>query len=163
VVGGDSMGGTEEALDVIDEALHGSDHAEERCAAELMRIKGNLLFPDYPEQKKVGASILRQSLAEAQGPEELAWERRTSMRLAPLPRGEKLDRTTWQLPFPRYGRLTPGFMTADLVEAKRLLGEPGQACSDGPGDLRQSVRANEALSSTALDIRHASQLGRSII
>jgi hypothetical protein len=129
LVWGDRMGGSEEALDVIDEALRVSDPAEERCAAELMLIKGELLLP---EQNKVAASrILRQSLAEAQSPEELAWELRTSMSLARLLREEKLDRTTSQLQFPLYGRFTQGFMTADLVEAKRLLDELDQVCSGG--------------------------------
>jgi hypothetical protein len=132
LVWGAGMGGTKEALDVIDEALRGSDPAEERCAAELMCIKGELLLPDDPELNKVAASrILRQPLAEAQGPEKLAWELRTSMSLACLLREEKFDRATWQLQFPLHGRFTQGFMTAELVEAKRLLDKLDQVCSDG--------------------------------
>jgi hypothetical protein len=113
-------------LAAINEALERSESTGERwCAAELLRIKGELLLSPGAPDHSAAEDYFRRALDSARRQGALSWELRIGLSLCRLRvtqgRGDEGRR---ELASP-YDRFTEGFGTADLVAAKQLLGELG--------------------------------------
>jgi predicted ATPase len=93
------------------------------CEAELYRLRGMLL-------QAVGGSdaaevCLQQALEVARRQQAKSWELRAATSLARLWQQQGKCAEAHALLAPVYGWFTEGFDTADLQEAKALLGESG--------------------------------------
>jgi predicted ATPase len=112
----------EEAAAQLDDALQIVEKTGERWfAAELNRHKGELLLRQgHPEAAE---ELYRKALSIAREQEAKLWELRAAASLARLQRGQGRHAEARDLLAPVYGRFTEGFDTADLKEAKELLGE----------------------------------------
>ena len=116
----------ESGLAAINEALERSETTGERwCAAELLRIKGELLLsPDAPDRSGAEECFQR-ALDSARRQGALSWELRIGLSLCRLRvtqgRGDEGRRELASI----YDRFTEGFDTADLIAAKQLLDELG--------------------------------------
>jgi predicted ATPase len=112
-----------QGLEAIDQALARSKRNEERwCAAELLRIRGELLLL----QGGAGAATAaedhyQQALGWARRQGALSWELRAAMSLARLLRDQARPADAMALLQPVFDRFTEGFDTADLEAAKALL------------------------------------------
>jgi predicted ATPase len=69
----------------------------------------------------------RQALDRARRQGALSWELRAATSLAPLLRDQGRSANAIACLQPIYDRFTEGFGTADLIAAKQLLGELGDA------------------------------------
>ena len=114
-----------EGLVAIEEAIVRSERNEERWAtAELLRIKGELfLLQGAPGAAAAAEGHFRQALDWARRQGALSWELRTASSLARLWRDQHRVKEARALLGSVYGRLTEGFATAHLREAKSLLRE----------------------------------------
>jgi len=95
---------------------------------ELLRLKGELLLLQGTSAvAETAEDLFRQALDEARRQGTLSWELRAATSLARLLRdqGRCADAVACLLPI--YGRFTEGFGTADLITAKQLLSELGDA------------------------------------
>ena len=92
-------------------------------AAELYRIKGELLLrqavPDAPQAE----ACFQQALAVARRQQAKSWELRAALSLSRLWQHQGKRAEARELLAPVYGWFTEGFDTADLQEAKALLDE----------------------------------------
>jgi tetratricopeptide (TPR) repeat protein len=99
--------------------------------SELLRLKGELLLlQSTPAAAETVEDLFRQALDEARRQEALAWELRAATSLARLLRdqGRPADAIAYLQPV--YDRFTEGFGTGDLIAARQLLGELGDARHD---------------------------------
>jgi len=97
-------------------------------APELLRLKGELsLLRGTPAAAETAKDLFRQALDEARQQGASSWELRAATSLARLPcrQGRSADAIACLQPV--YDRFTEGFETADLIAAKRLLDELGDA------------------------------------
>jgi predicted ATPase len=90
-------------------------------AAELNRHKGQLLLRQ--EHSDAAEELYRKALSIAEAQEAKLWELRAAMSLARLRRDQDRRAEARDFLAPVYGWFTEGFDTADLKEAKALLGE----------------------------------------
>jgi hypothetical protein len=114
-----------QGLAAIDEALERSEREEGRWyCAELLRIKGSILLrsraSDAIEQAE---ACLLASLEVARKQQTLSWELRTATSLARLWRDRGEGAGARALLLPVYERFAEGFETADLRDARELLGD----------------------------------------
>jgi hypothetical protein len=118
-----------EGLAAIDDAIEHSERTQEVwLMAELLRVRGELLLSQQAAEAAAAAEQhFRQSLDLARRQGALFWELRAAMSLAKLLHGEGRFADAEALLRPVYDRSTEGFDTADLIAAKRLLGELGSA------------------------------------
>jgi predicted ATPase len=121
-----------EGLAAIEEAISRSERTEERWAmAELVRVKGELLLlQDAPGAAAAAEDHFRQALDWARRQGALSWELRAATSLTRLLRNQGRPADAVACLQPVYDRFTEGFGTADLVTAKQLLGELGDAGHD---------------------------------
>jgi predicted ATPase len=131
-----AAGQTAEAHQAIDEALERADRDEERLyLPELLRIKGELLLSETPENSNEAAqNYLLRSLDEARRQEALSWELRAAMSLAELWRQNGNASQAIDLLSAVYGRFTEGFETRDVMRASALLSELASGSGLRPGD-----------------------------
>jgi tetratricopeptide (TPR) repeat protein len=103
------------------------DQVEDSCfAPEVIRLKGELsMRQGIPGAAGSAESLLRQALNSARERGALSWELRAATSLAHLLRNQDLLADAIACLEPIYERFTEGFGTADLIAAKRLLGELG--------------------------------------
>lgn len=95
---------------------------ERWCAAELLRIKGDiLLLQDEPDATSAG-DFLRESLDAARRHGALSWELRATINLVRLPPNGRRRQDARGLLSRIYDRYTEGFETTDLAAARLLLG-----------------------------------------
>ena len=117
-------GRTDEALATIDEAIDRSEVTEELwCAAELLRVKAGILRLANADVATVEAMSQR-SLAIAGQQGALSYELRTAIDLARFRQDNGLGAEAQALLASILGRFTEGFATADLIAARRFIGEP---------------------------------------
>jgi len=112
-----------EGLSIIDEAFAQSgDNEEHWYAAELLRIKGELLLLEDAPGAAVSAELhFRQALDCARRQGALSWELRAATSLARLWQSHTRSEKARELLTPIYERFTEGFDTNDLKAAKSLI------------------------------------------
>ena len=95
---------------------------------ELLRLKGELLLlQSTPAVAETAEDLFRQALDGARRQEALSWELRAATSLARLLRDQGRSADAIACLQPVYDRFTEGFGTADLIAAKQLLDELGDA------------------------------------
>jgi hypothetical protein len=115
-----------DGLAAIEEALAWVEQVEERSAiAELLRIKGDLLL--LQAAPAAAEHYLRQALDSARLQGALSWELRAATSLARLLQDQDRPTDATACLQPVYDRFTEGFDTGDLIAARQLLGELGDA------------------------------------
>ena len=120
-----------EGLTLVDEALAiGQRTGEQHHAAELQRLKGEILLQTGPRGCEAGddpspeaEACFQQALAIARQQQARSWELRAATSLARLWQSQGRGTEAYELLAPVYGWFTEGFDTADLQEAKALLNE----------------------------------------
>jgi predicted ATPase len=118
------MGQPEEGLRVLAEAEAAAQARGERfMAAELSRVKGELLLAQSAEHQAAAATCFQQALAVARHQQAKSWELRAAMSLSRLWQHYGKRDEARELLAPLYGWFTEGFDSADLQEAKALLEE----------------------------------------
>jgi predicted ATPase len=94
----------------------------------LLRLKGALLLLQSTSAvAETAEDLFRQALDGARRQETLSWELRAATSLARLLRDQGRSADALACLQPVYDRFTKGFGTADLITAKQLLGELGDA------------------------------------
>ena len=116
----------EEGLRLLDEALAHVDHTGERFyAAEVYRLKGELLLrqavPDTPQAE----ACFHQALDVACQQQAKSWELRAAISLSRLWQEQGKRAAARELLAPIYSWFTEGLDTADLQEARALLEDLG--------------------------------------
>jgi predicted ATPase/DNA-binding winged helix-turn-helix (wHTH) protein len=122
-------GETDAAMAAVDEALACSERTGEGWyVAELRRTRGELLLlGGTADTASAAEEEFRVSIETAQAQGALSWELRGATSLAHLQQQHGHVARARSLLAPVYGRFTEGFDTADLIEAKQLLDELGDA------------------------------------
>jgi predicted ATPase len=118
------LGRPDEAQAVIKEGLDRADaRGEYFCTAELHRLRARACLALDARDTRLAEAALDAALAAARRQSSRIFELRAACDLARLwaDRGER--RKAHDLLAPIYGWFTEGFKTADLKDAKRLLGE----------------------------------------
>jgi predicted ATPase len=111
-----------DGLDVSTDALSCVARSEERWfEAELHRVRGELLLAQAHPAK--AEACFRQALAISRHQNASMWELRAATSLARLRRDQGKRAEARDLLAPVYRGFTEGFDTADLKDAKALLGE----------------------------------------
>jgi predicted ATPase len=111
------------ALSVLADALSEADRSGERwIVPELYRAKARILA-DRRASMPEAEQVLHAAIEAARALEALGWELRAVRDLARLWAEQGERRKAYDLLAPVYGRLTDGFDTADLEDAKALLDE----------------------------------------
>lgn len=114
----------EEGPTALNEALRWVEKNEERhIEAELYRLKGQLLQQLSSDNQTAVETCFHQSLDIARQQQAKSWELRAAISLARLWRQQGKRQEALDLLAPVYGWFTEGFDTADLREARSLLGQ----------------------------------------
>jgi class 3 adenylate cyclase/predicted ATPase len=117
-----AVGQIDEGLSALDEALDWVQRNDERLyAAEVHRIKGELLLRREVPDPAQAESCFEQALSVARDQQAKSWELRAAMSLARLWQQNGKRGDAHELLAPVYAWFTEGFDTADLIEAKALL------------------------------------------
>jgi predicted ATPase len=117
-----ATGGLQAGLDVLNEALALVDTTAERwCAAEIYRVKGELLLQCPVENATKAETCFQQAITIAQNQQAKSFELRAATSLARLWQQQGKRQDAHDLLAPVYGWFTEGFDTADLKDAKALL------------------------------------------
>jgi predicted ATPase len=121
-----------EGLAATEEAIARSESTEEHWAmAELLRVKGELLLMQgAPGAAAAAEDHFRRALDWACRQGTLSWELRAATSLARLLRDQGHPAAAMSALQTVYERFTEGFDTADLIAAKQLLDELGDAHHD---------------------------------
>jgi len=120
------LGRTADGLQALDEAYALVEQHEERFwEAEISRLRGVLLLRQTVPQQAEAEACFQRALDVARRQEAKALELRAAMSLARLWQQQGRRAAARDLLAPVYGWFTEGFDTADLQEAKALLGELG--------------------------------------
>jgi predicted ATPase len=116
------VGQPTEGLAALADALTRVDTTGE-CwrAAELHRLRGELLLAVSAENHREAESCFRQALIIAHQQQAKSFELRTAMSLSRLWQQQGKRTSAYELLAPIYGWFTEGFDTVDLQEAKALL------------------------------------------
>ena len=118
------MGQADEGLCVLAEALTQVDQIGGYwCAAELYRLKGELLLALPVQRQAEAETCFHQALDVARRQQAKSRELRAAMSLSRLWQQPGQARRSPPVLAPIYGWFTEGFDTADLQEAKALLEE----------------------------------------
>jgi predicted ATPase len=118
-----AAGQAAEGLSIIDEAFtQPGDNEEHWYAAELLRVKGELLLLEDAPGATVSAELhFRQALDCAHRQRSLSLELRAATSLARLWQSHTRSEEARELLVPIYDRFTEGFDTRDLKAAKSLI------------------------------------------
>jgi predicted ATPase len=118
------MGQPEAGLTMLTEALTLADKTGTRwCEAELYRLKGALLLQQSSDNHPEVETCFHHAISIAQSQQAKSLELRAATSLARLRQQQGKRQEAHDLLAPVYGWFTEGFDTADLQEAKALLGE----------------------------------------
>jgi predicted ATPase len=116
------VGRSDNALNIIEEALAISDETGERWAvAEVLRIKAGLLQASGRATADEIENLLIKSLETARRQHALSWQLRTACDLVRLRQGQGRGDEALTLLQSIYDQFTEGFGTADLIHARTLL------------------------------------------
>src|SRR5262249_36022780 len=120
-------GQAEEGLRLLAEALAHVDTTGERYyAAEVYRLKGELLLRQAIPDEAQAETCWHQALDIARHQQTRSWELRAATSVARLWQQQGKRAEAYALLAPVYGWFTEGFDTADLQEARALLEELGK-------------------------------------
>jgi predicted ATPase len=112
----------EDGRQVVAEALAVAQRTgERRDAAEISRVKGELLLQYAVTNASEAEACFQQALALARRQQTQSWELRAAMSLARLWQRQGKRAEARALLAETYGWFTEGFDTADLRDAKALL------------------------------------------
>src|SRR5262249_52224984 len=130
------------ALRAIEEAYTVSrDNGERWAMAEVLRVKARLLLATGRAQVDEIETILVDSLEISRQQQARCWELRASCDLARLWQGQGREKKALKLLQSAYDQFTEGFDTAELREAKALIGslrqELGRKQSACAGKVRK--------------------------
>jgi predicted ATPase len=118
------LGEPEAGLTVLTEALTFVDTTGERLhEPELYRLKGELLLQQSSSNQTEAGSCFHHAINIAQNQQAKSFELRTTTSLARLWQQQGKRQEAHDLLAPVYHWFTEGFDTADLKDAKALLGE----------------------------------------
>jgi class 3 adenylate cyclase/predicted ATPase len=118
------LGHTEDGLQALAEAHTLVERHEERCwEAEVHRLRGVLLLRQPGTPQAEAETWLQRALDVARRQEAKSLELRAAMSLSRLWQQQDKRAEAHELLAPIYGWFTEGLDTADLQEAKALLGE----------------------------------------
>ena len=111
-----------DAHKALNEGLAVAEKNDDRChEAELLRLKGELLLAESPDQVAAAEECFRRAIETARHQQSKGWELRATMSLARLwQRQGRRDEAHGALAAV-YGTYTEGFTTPDLVDAGALL------------------------------------------
>jgi predicted ATPase len=113
-------------LRLLDEARTIMDSTQEWCyEAEMHRVQGALLLVQAAAQHAQAEASFQHAVAVSRRQQAKSWELRAAMSLARLWQQQGKRAEAYELLAPIYGWFSEGFDTADLQEAKALLGELG--------------------------------------
>jgi class 3 adenylate cyclase/predicted ATPase len=119
-----NAGQAAEGLALVAEARAWVDiHAERFWEAELHRLQGRLLLQDASPDAHQAEACFQQALALARRQQAKSLELRAATSLARLWQSQDKRQEAYELLAPVYDWFTEGFDTADLQEAKRVLGD----------------------------------------
>src|SRR5712691_11477102 len=122
-------GRTAQALALVESRLGLSDG--DWVTPELLRLKGELLLlQNRSATAEAAEALFRQALDGARRQEALSWELRAATSLARLLRHQGCPADAIACLQPIYNRFTEGFGTGDLIAARQLLDELGDAHHD---------------------------------
>ena len=105
------------AAEVVDQT------GEQWCAPEILRLKASFGTNDAER----ASALLRSSLSQARDQGAKLWELRTARDLAKLLQNHGKPEAACELLAPVYGWFTEGLNRPDLVDARTLLAQLGQA------------------------------------
>jgi adenylate cyclase len=112
------------ALEQLGEALTMVDKTGERwCEPEIYRLKGVLLLQQSSDNQAGAEHCFRHAISIAQSQQAKSWELRAAISLAKLCQQQGKRQEAHDLLAPVYHWFTEGFDTADLKDARALLGE----------------------------------------
>jgi predicted ATPase len=115
-------GQIEEALATLSEAMEMANDSDERhCEAELYRLRGELLLVKDVDQAE-SEPLFWRAIEVARQQQAKSWELRATMSLCRLWQRQGKGREAHRMLAEIYGWFTEGFDTADLMEARALLG-----------------------------------------
>ena len=113
----------QEALQAVERAiLECEKSAEGWCDAELWRLRGEVVLRDPEGDAQEAVRSFDRALALARRRGAKLWELRAATSLARLWTAQAHHGRAFDLLAPIYASFTEGFDTADLREAKALLG-----------------------------------------
>ena len=116
-------GEPEAGLTTLAEALtHANTTGERWYEPELHRLKGALLLQQSFDNQADAEACFQHAIRLAQSQQAKSWELRAATSLARLWQSQDKRQEASALLAPVYGWFTEGFETADLQEAKALLG-----------------------------------------
>jgi predicted ATPase/DNA-binding winged helix-turn-helix (wHTH) protein len=119
-----ATGEVSRGLTMIDQALDRCAAKEELwCMAELLRLKGGILFAAGSASLREAEDHFRRSLDWARRQGALSWELRAAISLGELQRSEGRTVEARLSITEVYDRFTEGFATADLRAARALIDE----------------------------------------
>ncbi len=116
------VGQNDNALNVLGKAMVGKT-GERMDESELHRLKGELLLVQSADHRKEAETCFYQALSIARAQQAKSWELRATTSLARLWQSQDKRQEAYDLLSPVYGWFTEGFDTADLKDAKALIGE----------------------------------------
>jgi predicted ATPase len=118
------IGQVEEGLRLLIEALAAFEAGGRGdMLTEAYRLRGELLLPQAVPEAAQAEACFQKALAIARRQQAKSWELRAAMSLARLWQQQGKRAEARELLAPVYGWFTEGFDTADLQEAKALIGE----------------------------------------
>jgi class 3 adenylate cyclase/tetratricopeptide (TPR) repeat protein len=113
-----------EGLALLDEALHDTEVTGDKAYwAESYRLKGELLCLGAGADPQAAEACFRRALDIARSQQAKGWELRAATSLARLWQSQGKCQAAYDLLAPVYNWFTEGFDTADLKDARVLLGE----------------------------------------
>jgi class 3 adenylate cyclase/tetratricopeptide (TPR) repeat protein len=122
-----TLGDFEQARADLDEAEQWVARNDERLyAAEVLRLKGELLRRTEPAKPELAQACFEQALALARLHQATSWELRSATSLARMWLDGGRSAEAFDLLSPVYDWFTEGFDTPDLIEAKALLDQLSQ-------------------------------------
>src|SRR5882757_3039494 len=112
----------DEAIATVDRALVRAEGSRERwCQAELIRIKGEVLLQQRPENEALAEDRFLAAIEFARTQGAIFWELRAALSAARLRVSQKNRAGAAQILEPVYNRFTEGFDTPDMLAARQLL------------------------------------------
>ena len=111
-----------DAHKALNEGLAVAEKNDDRChEAELLRLKGELLLAESPDQVAVAEDTFHRAIETARHQQSKGWELRATMSLARLWQRQGRRDEAHRALAAIFGTYTEGFTTPDLVDAKELL------------------------------------------